>query len=178
MMTVRVGSRKVSFELVIPHREQHLSRELPSLSIFSPREVWGWKGLVQRHKEDSRKRKLRWHNQDSPRPGWRSSGRASVHRDGRVRKTQGCLELDKGTEVKCYVLPSPPPLGRNLSQEQVGLTSVPLVSSAHCIRRPLNGPQWAHRPHDWPLDACLATHPGGCSTCLPLELPNHLHFPF
>ena len=159
------------------HTDSSISQECFHIfSFLVPRRCDGGKTWCRGSKR--RGSKLRWHNWDSPRPGWRSLGRASVHRDKRVKKTQGYLELDKGTKGKqLQATFSPCPLQRSLLKEQIGSNSIPLVSLAHFIH-PLNGPQWAHWPHGWPMNFSPITHPGCCSYPPPSVSPKWARLSF
>lgn len=174
MMTVRVGSRKESFELVIPHRKQHLSREHHIFPFSDPGRCEGWE--IQRREQKG--------EDEMTQPGF-SQAKLKVLRKSFSAQRWNSEEKNrdtwnrtkaKGKRLQGHLLPSPP--GRSLSQKQTDRIFVQLVSLAH-IFHPLNGPRWAQWP-PWLAHVSLSptTHPGCCSYLLPLMFPYGSPPPF
>lgn len=177
MMTLRVEDRKESFELVIPHREQHLSRESPCLSIFRPWEVCGWKGLVERHRKRAERERRGGAARPARRPAWKSSGKISVHRDERVRTKQRFLELDKGRKVNAYkAIFSSYPWAEICHRNKL-VSSVSSWFSWHTSPTLWMGPDELTYAGDWPMTP-RAPPPtqASASTCPPWYFTSHLHF--
>lgn len=144
------------------HTDTSISQE--SFHIFSfsvPRRCDGGKTWCRGSKRRAER------GRDSPRPGWRSSGRASMQRDKRVKKTQGYLGLDKVPKVNSYRLPSLPALRKEACQMSK-LAPVPSHWFPwHTLSILWMGPSELTDPMAGPT-----THPGCCSYPPPSVSPK------